>query len=519
MRQTNIRITFLVVLIISALLSTGCAQLFRSTAEDEQAAAQAGQATPQQEQQPGDANVQAQPGAQGAQGLKGDKGDKGDPGQALTDAQIQAAIAAYVKANPLPAGQAPTADQIKTAVETYLKANPPQAGTSPTADQIKSTVDEYLKKNPPQAGATDAQVKAALDAYFKANPVKDGQAPTEAQLQAAVKAYLDKNPPKTGPAPTDAQVKTAFDEYVKTHPLTSMVTGSGGGCPQGTYPKPNEKGGIGCEPVTPEAGDTTPGTPSLTDNFNPYHGYEQSCGPEKNPLGGCIWDVGTKGSHTDVLNREVVEVGIVKGVSIQWARKVANSSPNKRCALVVLTSNSWFENLTIKDANVTVFKIWPKDIPGWTKTLAIQAAAEQQLDYDCPAKSYPQDIEHWSSSVKSPPCGTPGFANCTPGASTGTSGARAQGQSGSAGASPQGGTGQAASPACDTVDCKQRMATVDHGGSLRFSAGDAVTGFRITLDGQQSVGDCRYDSAPGDGTVVDGVVHPWHTEAARHRPC
>lgn len=65
------------------------------------------------------------------------QGAAGPPGPGPTDAQVLAAVAAYLKANP-PApgpagtpgkdGAAPSTDQIAAAVARYLTANPPAAG-------------------------------------------------------------------------------------------------------------------------------------------------------------------------------------------------------------------------------------------------------------------------------------------------------------------------------------------------------------------------------------------------------
>lgn len=71
-----------------------------------------------------------------------------------------------------------------------------------------------------------------------------------------------------------------------------------------------------------------------------------------------------------------------------------------------------------------------------------------------------------------------------------------------------------AAPQCDTVDCKPRQS----GSSLSFSSGDAIFGFKLSIGGTTYT-DCYFSSAPGAGTVVDGVVHPWKQEVSGKRAC
>src|SRR6185295_14325889 len=119
-----------------------------------------------------------------------------------------------------------------------------------------------------------------------------------------------------------------------------------------------------------------------------------SCGPEqtqdKTPdnhmKGGCVEDWGIKGSDTDILGREVTQVGIVKGVDIEWDG--LNDSKHGRCELVVLTPNNWFENLIVRDARVEVYNVDPRRLLktsdqdlGWLNTLVMQAIGEQSPDY------------------------------------------------------------------------------------------------------------------------------------------
>lgn len=108
----------------------------------------------------------------------------GPRGPGPTVAEIQAAVASYLAANPPPAGRAPTAAEVSAAVAQYLTANPPEPGRAPTAAEISSAVAVYFAANPPRDGA-DGQ---------------NGRPPTAEEIQAAVDSYLAAHPPAQGPA-------------------------------------------------------------------------------------------------------------------------------------------------------------------------------------------------------------------------------------------------------------------------------------------------------------------------------
>lgn len=232
-------------------------------------------------------------------------------------------------------------------------------------------------------------------------------------------------------------------------------------------------------------------------SFNPYPFYSQSCSPNEQ----CVWDVGTMRSLT-FNDSPATQVGIAKGVEISWNGQTADAGPSGRCSLVVLAPNSWFENLTTTDANVTLYNVYTgdNDVAGWTKTIAVQAAQEQSADYGCPMKSFPDDFDIWSSDVESPPCEVIGF-ECTD----------ADGSS-STQSNPD-------DEACETLDCKERKATADFGGKLSFREGDAVAGYLITLSSGEQFTNCFFDSAPSGGTVIDGVVHPRKDEVNNLSAC
>jgi len=122
--------------------------------------------------------VTPQPGPTGERGEPGEQGQPGTPGRAPTQAEISAAVSAFLRANPPTPGRPPTMSEILTAVTQYLRENPPPAGPAgepgqngadgqdgapgqdgqdgqdgepgppPTAEQIRAAVDEYLLANP-----------------------------------------------------------------------------------------------------------------------------------------------------------------------------------------------------------------------------------------------------------------------------------------------------------------------------------------------------------------------------------
>ena len=245
-------------------------------------------------------------------------------------------------------------------------------------------------------------------------------------------------------------------------------------------------------------------TSNIGSSFNPSLFSEQSCSPNEK----CIWDIGAMGNHwSEALQRNVVQVAIIKGTKISWngntARALTASNGENRCSLVVIPPNNWLENVTMTDVNRATYDVWEGDPAGWMKTLAVQAAQEQTADYGCPQRNYPEDFDIWGSNIPSPPCGVEGFVNCTDGSINPAS---------SAPAASNGPMASGSTSSCDTADCQPRMATADNGGKISFAAGDAVLGSKITLDGGKPQGPCYFSKAPAAGTVVDGVDHYWNTE-------
>lgn len=83
---------------------------------------------------------------------------------------------------------------------------------------------------------------------------------------------------------------------------------------------------------------------------------------------------------------------------------------------------------------------------------------------------------------------------------------------------PTPGNGNGTGGSTDTVDGIARCDATCGGDPQSFKQGDAVYGETIDLN-SDSVNDCQggncyYSSAPSDGTVYGGVVHPWNAEVA-----
>lgn len=284
------------------------------------------------------------------------------------------------------------------------------------------------------------------------------------------------------------------------------------------------------EPYEPENPDG-----DIGESFDPFPFYSQSCSPGAN----CVWDVGAMGSHwNESLQRFVVQVGIVKGVYIEWNGNVATAlqadDGRNRCSLMVFGPNQWLENLTIDDANVTIYNIWEGDIDGWSKTLAVQAAQEQAANYGCPLRyNWPDDFDVWGSGISSPPCEVDGFncGNADPASATvvddGNRQARNPGNqnanvtpanrsgNNNRAANRNNGNGNLADPTHGS-NGKLRKPSADFGGSVAFKKGDSVNGSVIKIGGR-TIGPCHYESAPRSGTVIDGVVNYWNDEVRTRR--
>jgi hypothetical protein len=86
------------------------------------------------------------------------QGSIGPQGPGPSDAQVLAAVTAYLTVHPLPAAPPPSSAQIADAVAMYLRTNPVlpgrdgTPGAGPSSAQVAEAVAAYLAANPPAAG-------------------------------------------------------------------------------------------------------------------------------------------------------------------------------------------------------------------------------------------------------------------------------------------------------------------------------------------------------------------------------
>lgn len=113
-------------------------------------------------------------------------GPEGKQGPGPTDEQIDAAVARWLIAHPIPPGRGPSVAEITAALAAYLTDNPPQPGRPPSAAEIALEVARWFADHPVRDGE-------------KGEPGQPGRPPTAEEIQAAVAAELAANPPPAGP--------------------------------------------------------------------------------------------------------------------------------------------------------------------------------------------------------------------------------------------------------------------------------------------------------------------------------
>lgn len=127
----------------------------------------------------------------------GPQGPQGEPGPGPSDAQVYAAVAAYLAANPVTA-DGPSSAEIAAAVANYLADYPP----GPTPEQVSAAVAAYLTEHPPAAGADGADGTNGSDGApgpqgpqgEPGPPGETGRAPTAEEIAAAVEEFMHDNP-------------------------------------------------------------------------------------------------------------------------------------------------------------------------------------------------------------------------------------------------------------------------------------------------------------------------------------
>ena len=104
-------------------------------------------------------------------GTPGRPGATGAAGRPPTEAEVSAAVTAYLREHPPPRGRAPTMAEIITAVSGYLRQNPPPAGpagaTGPQGEKGETgntgPQGDRGEQGPPPS---EEQVRAAVAAFF-----------------------------------------------------------------------------------------------------------------------------------------------------------------------------------------------------------------------------------------------------------------------------------------------------------------------------------------------------------------
>jgi hypothetical protein len=121
-------------------------------------------------------------------------GPQGPPGPGPTDAQVYAAVAAYLADHPVTA-EGPSSAEIAAAVANHLADFPP----GPTPEQVAEAVAAYLTANPPAAGedGQDGQDGAPGPAGPSGPPGPQGDPgppPSAEAIAAEVEEFMIENP-------------------------------------------------------------------------------------------------------------------------------------------------------------------------------------------------------------------------------------------------------------------------------------------------------------------------------------
>lgn len=138
----------------------------------------------------------------------GPQGPQGEPGPGPSDAQVYAAVAAYLVDNPVTA-EGPSSAEIATAVANYLSEYPP----GPTPAQVAAAVAEYLTANPPAAGAAGANGTDGADGAAGVDGAPGPPGPEGPQGE-------------TGPPPSAEDVAAAVQEWMDANPFPDCEGGT-----------------------------------------------------------------------------------------------------------------------------------------------------------------------------------------------------------------------------------------------------------------------------------------------------
>lgn len=115
-----------------------------------------------------------------------------------------------------PAGRTPTQAEVSAAVTAYLRENPPPRGRAPSMAEIITAVSGYLQQNPPAAG--DAGAKGD-----KGDRGETGEQGSQGERG------------EQGPPPSDEQVRAAVAEFFSSHTFTCTPEDPAGGVVGGPF--------------------------------------------------------------------------------------------------------------------------------------------------------------------------------------------------------------------------------------------------------------------------------------------
>lgn len=109
---------------------------------------------------------------------------RGVPGRDPTEAEIEAAVAAFMRANPIRVpqdGRDATEADVRKAVKAFFVKNPirvPQDGKNASREMVVEAVREYLTRHPPTPGKdareiTPKDILKAVEEYFRLHPIPE----------------------------------------------------------------------------------------------------------------------------------------------------------------------------------------------------------------------------------------------------------------------------------------------------------------------------------------------------------
>lgn len=206
----------------------------------------------------------------------GPSGPAGAQGPGPSDAQVQAAVAAYLSAHPVPGV---SSQQVASAVDAYFAASPPPSGPQgpgPSQQQIADAVASYMAANPAPSGPSGPAGSPGADGVGATGPQGPAGSPGQNGAPGSPPAgwsYVDAAgvsytcvPDNATPAPnyTCSAVPLATATSASpTDTTTSAPPTAGANAASATRHSPNAAASThpGSKPTTAP---TAPGKPSPT---------------------------------------------------------------------------------------------------------------------------------------------------------------------------------------------------------------------------------------------------------------